>query len=131
MIDKLKAPAKQLLARTRFPPKRHIVEYDGATGKAVWEAYYDDARRYHRTSDRPAVIERDVDTGVVTRKEYYEHGTLHREGFRPSVIVRDPWSGLVIRAAYYIHGKYMALRTSADMGKSAQDKSVPSLAGPR
>lgn len=126
-----KEGAHSLVKRERSPPKRHVVEHQ-MNDIAVWEVYYDAKGRYHRTSDRPAVIERDEDTGVVTREEYYEHGRLHRECrgdvMRPAVIVRDPMTGLVTRAAGYVHGRFIGVTRTPDL---RYDRPRPSCVVPR
>lgn len=53
---------------------------------------------------RPALIERDDTTGIVTCEEWWQDGKPHREG-GPALIRRDGMTGIVTHEEWWQDGK--------------------------
>lgn len=48
----------------------------------------------------PAVVERDLETGVVTYEAWCRYGKFHRDRNKPSEIWRDPYTAAIIQEGY-------------------------------
>lgn len=59
--------------------------------------------RRHRDG-KPALIERDNDTGAVTRAGWYQHGDLFRPEGGPALVIVDPGTGVAMREEYRLYG---------------------------
>jgi hypothetical protein len=68
-----------------------------------YETWHDENGERHRVNG-PALIVYDIDTGVVVREAWMQHGTLHRTD-GPALITRDGTTGRVISTTWYAHGE--------------------------
>ncbi len=60
--------------------------------------------KLHRDeADGPAIIHREVETGITSFEEYRHHGEIHRT-CGPARIARDPVTGIIVHEEYYEKG---------------------------
>lgn len=77
----------------------------GTDGKTI---VFEEWRRHElmsREGGLPAITERDENTGVIVREEYWIANYLHRDSNKPAIIYRDAGSGEVTHQFFYEHGQ--------------------------
>lgn len=83
------------------------VAIDVETGIELFREWTSTDGSVSRLEGKPAVITTDLETGVVIKEQYWEHGKPHRLG-GPADIERDRSTGKVTSARFFERGKEIA-----------------------
>ncbi len=108
MINQLPTPRSYALEGgllvKRHGPTRIKQETFGLGGRKVMREIWRHGLDKHR-DDGPALIERDLETGIITNEIWFRQGQTHRAGDLPAQIQRDPFTGTIIAEEWWENNK--------------------------
>jgi hypothetical protein len=91
-------------SKTTQKKREVITETSPATGTITVEIWRKDGKRDR--PDGPAYIERNAETGITTREQWWKNGNLHRADDRPAIIERDAVTRHVTREEWWKDGQW-------------------------